>query len=138
MNIDSIHSGYVLDHIKAGKAMDVYKFLKLDQMDCPVAIIKNVRSTRMGKKDIIKIDADIPVDYNVLGYIDPGITVNVIRNDVRVDKAQLHLPARLVNVIHCKNPRCITSIEQEIDHVFRLADEKKRMYRCVYCEAERK
>lgn len=138
MNIDSIHSGYVLDHIKAGKAMDIYKYLKLDRLDCPVAIIKNVRSTRMGKKDIIKIDADIPVDYDVLGYIDPGITVNVIRNDVRVDKAQLHLPERLVNVIHCKNPRCITSIEQEIDHVFRLADEKRRTYRCVYCEAERK
>ncbi len=138
MNIDSIHSGYVLDHIKAGKAMDVYRHLELDRLDCPVAIIKNVRSTRMGKKDMIKIDADIPVDYDVLGYIDPGITVNVIRNDVRVDKAQLKLPAKLVNVIHCKNPRCITSIEQEIDHVFRLADEMKRTYRCVYCEAVRK
>lgn len=138
MNIDSIHSGYVLDHIKAGKAMDIYRFLKLDLLDCPVAIIKNVRSTRMGKKDIIKIDADIAVDYDVLGYIDPGITVNVIKNDVRVDKARLALPEKLVNVIHCKNPRCITSIEQEIDHVFRLADAKKRTYRCVYCEAERK
>lgn len=138
MNIDSIHSGLVLDHIKAGKSMDIYKYLKLDELDCPVAIIKNAKSNRMGKKDIIKIDADILIDYDVLGYIDPGITVNIIRDDELVEKAQLRLPDTLVNVIHCRNPRCITSIEQEIEHVFKLSDPQRRTYRCVYCEAERK
>ena len=138
MNVDSIQSGLVLDHIKAGKSMDIYKYLKLDKLDCPVAIIKNVRSSRLDRKDIIKIDADIDIDYDALGYIDPGITVNIIKNNKLVGKAQLKLPERLVNVIHCKNPRCITSIEQEIDHVFKIADPKKRTYRCAYCEAERK
>ena len=138
MNIDSVESGLVLDHIKAGKSMDIYKYLKLDKLDCPVAIIKNARSTRSGKKDIIKIDADIDLDYDALGYIDPGITVNIIRGNELVRKAQLKLPESLTNVIHCKNPRCITSIEQEIDHVFKLADPVKRTYRCAYCEAERK
>ena len=138
MKIDSIHSGIVLDHIKAGKSMDIYKYLRLDKLGCPVAIIKNARSTRQGQKDIIKIDADIDLDYDALGYIDPGITVNIIRDDKLVEKAQLHLPEQLENVIQCKNPRCITSIEQEIDHVFKLANPEKRTYRCAYCEAERK
>ena len=138
MNIDSIESGLVLDHIKAGKSMDIYKYLHLDKLDCPVAIIKNARSTTLGRKDIIKIDADIDIDYDALGYIDPGITVNIIRGNRLVEKAQLKLPQKLTNVIHCKNPRCITSVEQEIDHVFKLADSQRRMYRCAYCEAERK
>ena len=138
MNIDSIHSGIVLDHIKAGKSMDIYRYLQMDRLDCPIAIIKNARSTRQGKKDIIKIDGEIDIDYDALGYIDPGITVNIIKDDKLVGKAQLHLPERLVNVIQCKNPRCITSIEQEIDHVFKLANAEKRTYRCAYCEAERK
>ena len=108
MNIDSIQNGVVLDHIQAGKSMDIYRYLHLDQLDCSVAIIKNVRSGRMGKKDIIKIDSPMEVDLDVLGYIDPNITVNIIRNGVRVEKKHLELPKKLVNVIHCKNPRCIT------------------------------
>ena len=134
MNIDSIQNGVVLDHIQAGKSMDIYKYLHLDELDCSVAIIKNVRSDRMGKKDIIKIDSPMEVDLDVLGYIDPNITVNIIRDERIVEKRCLSLPDRLVNVIHCKNPRCITSIEQELPHIFYLADEKKETYRCQYCE----
>ena len=136
MNIDSIHSGIVLDHIKAGKSMEIYRDLHLDELDCSVAIIKNVRSGKMGKKDIIKIDADIHVDLDILGYIDPNITVSIIQNDKVFEKKHLKLPDRLVNIIRCKNPRCITSTEQEIDHVFTLADSEQGVYRCVYCEAE--
>ena len=134
MNIDSIQNGVVLDHIQAGKSMDIYRYLHLDQLDCSVAIIKNVRSGRMGKKDIIKIDSPMEVDLDVLGYIDPNITVNIIRNGQRVAKKHLELPQKLVNIIHCKNPRCITSIEQELPHIFYLADEKAEVYRCQYCE----
>ena len=134
MNIDSIANGYVLDHIKAGRSMDVYHYLKLDKLDCSVAIIKNVKSGKLGKKDIIKIDSLIELDLDVLGYIDPGITVNVIRDGKLVEKRPLQLPKRLVNVLKCKNPRCITSIEQELPHIFYLADEKKEIYRCQYCE----
>ena len=132
MNIDSIQNGVVLDHIQAGKSMDIYRYLHLDQLDCSVAIIKNVRSGRMGKKDIIKIDSPMEVDLDVLGYIDPNITVNIIRNGVRVEKKHLELPKKLVNVIHCKNPRCITTTEQEIHHVFVLTDAEKGEYRCMY------
>ena len=134
MNIDSIQDGVVLDHIQAGKSMDIYKYLHLDELDCSVAIIKNVRSGRMGRKDIIKIDSPMEVDLDVLGYIDANITVNIIRNGVRVEKKHLELPKKLVNIIHCKNPRCITSIEQELPHIFYLADEKAEVYRCQYCE----
>jgi len=137
MNIDSIQNGVVLDHIKAGKSMDVYKYLDLDKLDCPVAIIKNARSARMGKKDIIKIDSPMEVDLDVLGYIDPDITVNVIRNGVRVAKKHLELPHKLVNIIHCKNPRCITVAEPQLDAIFLLSDSEKRTYRCAYCEAEK-
>lgn len=137
MNIDSIQDGVVLDHIKAGKSMDVYKYLDLDKLDCPVAIIKNARSARMGKKDIIKIDSPMEVDLDVLGYIDPDITVNVIRNGVRVAKKHLELPHKLVNIIHCKNPRCITVAEPQLDAIFLLSDSEKRTYRCAYCEAEK-
>lgn len=136
MKIDSIKNGIVIDHIKAGQSMKLYKLLELDRLDCSVAIIKNVNSGKMGKKDIIKIDSDINVDLDLLGYIDSDITVNVIRDGVLSEKKHLTLPDRLVNVLKCKNPRCITSVEQEIDHVFILADEETREYRCVYCETK--
>ena len=137
MNIDSIKRGIVLDHIKAGRSMDIYRYLHLEELDCSVAIIKNVKSGAMGHKDIIKIDDDISIDLDVLGYIDPGITVNIIDDGRIVDKKHLALPARLVNVIRCKNPRCITSVEPSLDQVFKLADAGRHLYRCVYCDAER-
>ena len=134
MNIDSIQNGYVIDHIRAGRSMDIYNYLGLEALDCCVAIIKNVKSGRMGKKDIIKIDEEIPINLDMLGYIDSGITINVIRNGQRVEKKHLALPEQVVNVIRCKNPRCITQIEQEVDHIFFLADAEKGLYRCRYCE----
>ena len=136
MNIDSIKHGIVVDHITAGKGMDIYNLLKLDSLDCSVAIIKNVTSVKMGKKDIIKIDADIPINMDILGYIDPGVTVNIIRGGERVEKRSISLPDRLVNVIFCKNPRCITSTEQELPHIFKLTDPANRVYRCAYCESK--
>ena len=136
MNIDSIQNGVVLDHIQAGKSMDIYKYLHLDRLDCSVAIIKNVRSGRMGKKDIIKIDSPLDVDVDVLGYIDDKITVNIIRDGRRVEKRRLEPPKKLVNIIRCKNPRCISSTEQELPHVFLLSDPAKRVYRCMYCETK--
>ena len=136
MNIDSIQNGVVLDHIQAGKSMDIYKYLHLDQLDCSVAIIKNVRSDRMGKKDIIKIDSPVDVNLDILGYIDPNITVNVIRDGVRVEKKKLELPKQLVNIIHCKNPRWITTAESQLDAIFFLSDAETHTYRCAYCEAE--
>ena len=138
MNIDSIQNGVVLDHIQAGKGMDVYKYLRLDQLDCQVAIIKNARSGHMGKKDIIKIDSPMEVDLDVLGYIDSNITVNIIRDGVRVEKKHLKLPRKLVNIIHCKNPRCITAAEPQLDAIFLLSDREKHVYRCAFCEAEKK
>ena len=138
MNIDSIRKGIVLDHIQAGKAMEIYKYLHLDQLDCTVAIIKNVKSAKMGRKDIIKVDEEIDLDLAILGYIDPDITINVIEDGTIVEKKHIELPEKIVNVIRCKNPRCITSVEQEIDHVFKLADREERIYRCANCEAEKK
>jgi len=138
MNIDSIQNGVVLDHIQAGKGMDVYKYLRLDQLDCQVAIIKNARSGHMGKKDIIKIDSPMEVDLDVLGYIDSNITVNIIRDGVRVEKKHLKLPRKLVNIIHCKNPRCITVAEPQLDAIFLLSDEDKHTYRCAYCDTEKR
>ena len=137
MNIDSIQNGVVLDHIQAGKCMDIYKYLHLDELDCSVAIIKNARSGDAGKKDIIKIDSPVELDLNVLGYIDPNITINIIRDGVCVEKKKLELPERLVNVTHCKNPRCITVAESQLDSIFVLADRENRVYRCAYCEAEK-
>lgn len=137
MNIDSIVNGIVLDHIKAGKSMEVYNSLGLDKLSCSVAIIKNVKSQKMGKKDIIKIDEDFEVNLDVLGYIDPGITVSIIKDGKRVEKLNLALPEKITNIEKCKNPRCITSIEQELDHIFYLADEKQRIYRCIYCESKK-
>ena len=138
MNIDSIKNGIVLDNIKAGKSMEIYKFLNLGELDCSVAIIKNVNSRLMGKKDIIKIDDDIDVNLDVLGYIDPGITVNIIKDEKLVKKCHLTLPETVKNVIKCKNPRCITTTEQEIVHIFKLTDREKGIYRCIYCDAENK
>ena len=136
MNIDSIKNGFVIDHIKAGNAMAVYQYLNLGELDCPVAIIKNVVSGKMGKKDIIKIDADISLDLDVLGYIAPDATVNVVKNSEIVDKMHLALPETLTDVIKCKNPRCITTTEQDIEHIFKLTDKENRVYRCIYCEAQ--
>ena len=136
MNIDSIQNGIVIDHITAGQGMRLYELLGLDATDVSVALIKNVHSRKMGKKDIIKIDADIPVNLDVIGYVDPGATVNLIRDGVLVRKLNMELPERLVNVIKCKNPRCITSTEQELNQVFRLADREKKVYRCLYCETK--
>jgi len=138
MNIDGIQNGYVIDHIQAGRAMMIYRYLHLDKLDCSVAIIKNAKSKRMGRKDIIKIDDLIPIDLDILGYIDPDVTVNIIRDNGLSEKKHLSLPERVVNVIRCKNPRCITQIEQEIDHVFVLADREKGVYRCYYCETAHK
>lgn len=134
MNIDSIQNGVVLDHIQAGKSMDIYKYLHLDRLDCSVAIIKNVRSGRMGKKDIIKIDSPMDVDVDVLGYIDDKITVNIIRDGVRTEKRRLHPPKKLVNIIRCKNPRCITVAEPQLDAIFLLSDPERHVYRCAYCD----
>lgn len=138
MNIDSIKNGIVLDHIRAGQSMEIYRILELGELDCTVAIIKNVNSLKMGKKDIIKIDAELDLDLAVLGYIDPGITVNIIKNGERVEKRHLRLPDEVHGVIKCKNPRCITSVEQDIEHVFRLRDRENRVYRCIYCESKAK
>ena len=136
MNIDSIINGVVIDHISAGKAMKLYELLGLEKLDCSVAIIKNVHSNRMGKKDIIKIDADVPVDFDLIGYVDPDVTINIIRDEKLIEKKTITLPKKLTNVIFCKNPRCITSVERGLDHVFKLTDEKSKIYRCIYCETK--
>ena len=136
MNIDSIQNGIVIDHIRAGNGMKLYELLGLEKLDCSVAIIKNVHSLKQGKKDIIKIDADIPVNLDVIGYVDPGVTVNVIRGSELVEKKRIDMPETLVNVIFCKNPRCITSCEQELKHIFKLTDRKNKVYRCLYCETK--
>lgn len=138
MKIDAIKNGIVIDHITAGKGMEIYRLLHLDLLDCPVAIIMNVQSAKMGRKDIIKIDADITLDMDILGYIDPGVTVDIIRNEQLIEKRKIALPKTLTNVIFCKNPRCITTVEQELPHTFKLTDAQNRVYRCVYCEAKAK
>ena len=137
MNIDSIQNGVVLDHIQAGKSMEIYNLLRLGELDCSVAIIKNVRSNRMGKKDILKIDSPMDLDLDVLGYVDSNITVNIIRDGQRVEKKRLELPRKLVNVIRCKNPRCITVAEPQLDAIFLLNDADKHTYRCAYCDTEK-
>ena len=137
MKIDSIKDGIVLDHITAGRGMRIYQLLHLEELDCPVAILKNVPSKKMGKKDIIKIsDADLHLDFAVIGYVDPEITVNVIRDGACVEKKHVELPEELENVIRCKNPRCITTTEQELPHIFRLADRHDGIYRCIYCDTK--
>lgn len=138
MNIDSIKNGIVIDHITAGKGMELYNLLNLASLDCTVAIIKNVGSAKMGKKDIIKIDSAIDLNTDILGYIDPNVSVNIIKEGKIVNKYGVSLPKELKNVISCKNPRCITSCEQELDQIFKLTDEEAREYRCLYCETKAK
>ena len=138
MNIDSIINGIVLDHITAGRAMEIYRYLGLDALDCPVAIIQKATSRNMGKKDIIKIDGKLDIDLNVLGFIDPGITINTIVDGKLVSKHHPELPEILTGILECHNPRCITSTEQELPQVFRLADRKNHSYRCIYCETQAK
>lgn len=138
MNIDSIKDGIVIDHITAGLGMTIYRLLKLDELDCSVALIKNASSKKMGKKDIIKIDSDFQVDMDVLGYVDPGVTVDIIRGGALTEKRNLELPETLTGVITCKNPRCISSTEQELPQIFQLTDRKNRTYRCLYCETRAK
>lgn len=134
MNIDSIKNGYVIDHIQAGKGMEIYELLHLNELDCQVAIITNAKSQKSGKKDIIKIDKEIPIDLETLGFIDHNITVNVVKDDKIVEKRKLSLPDKIVNVAKCKNPRCITSIEKDLDQIFILTNKEKEVYRCKYCE----
>lgn len=136
MNIDSIKDGIVIDHITAGKAMKIYNLLGFDKLQCSIAIIKNVNSKKMGKKDIIKIDSNISINLEALGYIDPGITVDIIRDSKLVEKRHVDLPEKLHDVLKCKNPRCITSCEQELEQIFTLTDKDNRIYRCMYCEAK--
>ena len=139
LNVGQLNEGVVLDHIEAGKAMAIFKYLKLDQMDCCVAIIKNAHSEKSGKKDIIKIECPIDIiDLDILGFIDHNITVNIIKDEKIVEKKRLELPKQITNVIRCKNPRCITSVEQGLDHVFVLTDEENQVYRCKYCEEKYK
>lgn len=136
MNIDSIQNGIVIDHIQAGKGMELYHLLGLDNSEESIAIIQNVSSKKMGKKDIIKIDANLDVDLDIIGYVDPNATVNVIRDGKLVEKKILELPEKLINVLHCRNPRCITSTEQELKHIFCLTDKENKVYRCAYCETK--
>lgn len=135
LNVGKIQEGFVLDHIPAGKSLSIYDQLQLNKLDCTVAIIKNAKSSKMGKKDILKVECDIDqLNLDVLAFIDHSITVNVIKDGEIVDKRDLVLPKQITNIIKCKNPRCITSIEQELPHIFLLADEIKEVYRCKYCE----
>lgn len=134
LNISGIENGVVIDHIKAGKSMDIYNYLKLGKLDCQVAIIKNATSNKMGKKDIIKIQGEMDLDLDVLGFVDSNMTINIIRGGKIVEKKNLTIPETVTNIIKCKNPRCITSIEQELTHVFKLTDPDTRTYRCIYCE----
>ena len=136
MIIDAISNGIVIDHISAGKAMELYNILGLGKLDCSVALLQNVVSRKLGRKDILKIDRVIELDWDVIGYVHPGITVNIIKDGQRVEKRQLKLPERITNVIRCKNPRCITSVEQELPQIFTLTDPAQRIYRCLYCEAK--
>jgi aspartate carbamoyltransferase regulatory subunit len=138
MTVDSIKNGFVIDHIKPGNGMKIYRILGLEELNCPVAIIQKALSHSMGVKDIIKVDADVKIDMTALGYIDPDVTVNIIKDSKIVEKYHPGLPLELVNIVKCKNPRCITTTEQELAHIFRLTDEKKRVYRCIYCESESK
>ncbi|MBQ8599778.1 MAG: aspartate carbamoyltransferase regulatory subunit [Clostridia bacterium] len=138
MKIDAIKNGIVIDHITAGKAMELYRLLNLDKMECPVAIMQNVSSRKMGSKDIIKINGEFDLDMDILGYVDPNATVNVIKDSALVEKQSIALPEKLTNVIFCKNPRCITTTEQELPHIFHLTDKENRVYRCAYCETKAK
>ncbi len=134
MIIGQIKNGIVLDHITAGRGAEIYRVLELSKLDCTVAMIEKAPSPKMGRKDIIKIDQVLDIDFQVLGYIDPGITVNIIRDGKVSQRLHLSLPEKVFGVLKCKNPRCITSVEQELTHEFKLTDPKNRVYRCVYCD----
>lgn len=134
MNIDSIRNGIVIDHIQARKGIEIYNALNLGDLDCSVAIITNAKSKKMGRKDIIKIDKKIDLDLDILGYLDSNITINIIQENERVEKYHVELPKEIVNIVKCKNPRCITSVENELPQVFVLTDKEKKAYRCKYCE----
>ena len=136
MIVGQIKVGIVLDHIKAGRAMKIYDILKLGELDCTVAVILNADSVKMGKKDIIKIDCDIDLNMDILGFVDPGVTVDVLKDSQLVEKKTIGLPEHLVNIISCKNPRCIIATEQELDNIFKLTDREKKVYRCIYCESK--
>ena len=138
MNIDSITNGFVIDHIIAGRGMRIYELLGLDNLDCPVAIIRNATSHKRFKKDIIKIDDEIDLNLDIIGYVDPEATVNIIKDGVLCEKKSIEMPEQLVNVLKCKNPRCITSTEQELRQVFKLTDRDNKVYRCMYCESKAK
>ena len=137
LNISGIQEGFVLDHIQAGMSLQIYHDLKLDQLDCTVAIIKNAKSNKMGKKDILKVECPVEaLDLDILGFIDHNITVNRIRWGKIVGKEHLTLPEQVKNIVHCKNPRCISTVEEGIEHIFKLCDSEKHLYRCIYCEQE--
>ena len=136
MNIDSIINGIVIDHITAGKAMQIYNMLNLDKLNCQIAIIKNATSNKKGTKDIIKIASEVDIDLGILAFICPTATINIIRDGKVIEKRDLKLPERIEGVLRCKNPRCITTTEQELDHIFRLTDRKHEIYRCIYCETK--
>ena len=138
MIIGQIKDGIVLDHITAGLGMTLYNFLGLDELDCQVALIQNADSVKMGKKDIIKVDKVIDINFEALGYVDPGVTVNIIRDGKLAKRENIDIPERIENVIKCKNPRCITTVEQELPHIFTLRDKENRVYRCLYCESKAK
>ena len=138
MIIGKIEDGIVLDHIKAGSGMRLYEILNLDKLECEVALIQNAQSGKMGRKDILKIDKLIDLDIDAVGFVDPGITVNIIKDGKRIKRGSLELPEKIVDIIKCKNPRCITTIEQELPHVFTLTDRKNKVYRCIYCESKAK
>lgn len=138
MTVDEIRNGIVIDHITAGKGIQIYNLLGLDSLECSIALIKNAPSRKMGKKDIIKIDSNIEVNTDIIGYVDPDITVNIIQDGKTVDKKTIALPEKITNVLKCKNPRCISATEQELPQIFKLADREKRIYRCLYCETKAK
>ena len=136
MRVDAVNNGIVIDHIESGKAMEIYRLLSLDDLDCTVAILKNVPSSKMGRKDIIKIDCRMDINFDVLGYISPNVTVDIIKDGVVSEKKPIDLPETLTDILKCKNPRCITSVEQEIHHIFKLTDREHRVYRCIYCDTQ--
>ena len=136
LKVDIIENGIVIDHIKAGNSVKIYNYLNLAELDCVVAIIKNVKSKKHGRKDLIKIESTMDIDLDMIGYIDSGATISIIKNGITTEKKTLVMPKRIKNVVKCINPRCICSIEQELDHVFEISDDRSKVYRCIYCQQE--